>query len=634
MVIVSRQPSRPSDYHPRRGRSAFSVNAAHAVRGRKGSVAAGLDSWQPLTSAVKPKKMPKRTDQEKKQLEFSNPIADAADVEGGSVSPSFEVEGEGDSVSPSSMLRSTDSSRGGRSPKSRRPPVDTADEITVLRIQEKIDRARITELENLVSQRSAKLDVAERALESLEARSMNARKARAARQARKKKAQSDGPTPRHKSSNNLAWLENSIVYHRQRLAEKYKYPIHLEIAPGWGFQFSMPDKTQRAVDINDEDGDGIVDAVEMDEDELATKLTRERGATTISHEAWILCERAWACDLDVGREVSMNGNTLFITIGACHGVLAKEAHTQGFELRLQESKGMMPFREDLIQYFASNHGGLDEWNHGSGWEQRDPALSEDWAEKLKDYHDDDLIETLTAEEKAERTRVERRVFTSSSSQRLCIQRLKRLGHLDPEDQMKMKSPDQMRKYFDSHATKHRKIITGKKIMELLTAHGGFRTGNETVFPVAEDGRTLIATVARSVLSDPNLRIHPKLGFVTTVQTAHAITYADLTEIVQIFDAWRDLSEGPGREETFTGTLKKFFPLHHGKEITYLQEMWGSPKIICKGTLVGYNPETTPKTIETGPPSVMENNTFSSPGNSLHEHALPWSWYFQPIEEIR
>ena len=26
--------------------------------------------------------------------------------------------------------------------------------------------------------------------------------------------------------------------------------------------------------------------------------------------------------------------------------------------------------------------------------------------------------------------------------------------------------------------------------------------------------------------------------------------------------------------------------------------------------------------------LVENNTFASPGNTLHEHAAPFSWHFQ------
>ena len=57
-------------------------------------------------------------------------------------------------------------------------------------------------------------------------------------------------------------------------------------------------------------------------------------------------------------------------------------------------------------------------------------------------------------------------------------------------------------------------------------------------------------------------------------------------------------------------------------------------LLLKPNLVGFNPENQPKLIDRGPPKIEEKNTFGSDMNTPHEHTIPWSWFYQPIEEIR
>ena len=105
------------------------------------------------------------------------------------------------------------------------------------------------------------------------------------------------------------------------------------------------------------------------------------------------------------------------------------------------------------------------------------------------------------------------------------------------------------------------------------------------------------------------------------------------------DEKRIASVGPGREEVWTGTLKNHFPLHCEGELHYLQECWGTPKLLCRSRIFGFEPECQPKVLDHGDPHeqrapTFEMNTFASSQNVIKDHALPSSLVYQPLEEIR
>ena len=87
-------------------------------------------------------------------------------------------------------------------------------------------------------------------------------------------------------------------------------------------------------------------------------------------------------------------------------------------------------------------------------------------------------------------------------------------------------------------------------------------------------------------------------------------------------------------QVWFGTLESYFPLHVSSELQYLRQEWGNPACLFRGCLIGYDPEEEPKTYDPGPPKKLEFNTHGSCGNTLHEHTLPWSLVYQPLEEIR
>eukprot|EP01050_Picozoa_sp_SAG11_P007630 SAG11_NODE_642_length_8006_cov_6.996965_11_plen_330_part_00 len=282
--------------------------------------------------------------------------------------PTFDIEGIGSERVKLQKMPSVD-------------PVDPEDAFAMLKERDNMHQKKIIELERLLNHRTAELKVATEELTNFELRSLTAKKARQLRQARRVQVASllDDDAPLHKSSNNLAWLESSIAFHKTRLAEKYSQDSVDKVRRVWAFVFQMPKTEQVAAAADDED---------EEDDQMAARLLKQRGRIPISHEAWITCENCWACDLDIERTVSINGKHLYITVGAPHEVLVQEAHMTYFKMRLQETKGMADFREDLIQYFASNHGGLNEWDNGI-WTPRDPSESDNWADRLKSYHDED-----------------------------------------------------------------------------------------------------------------------------------------------------------------------------------------------------------------------------------------------------
>ena len=76
------------------------------------------------------------------------------------------------------------------------------------------------------------------------------------------------------------------------------------------------------------------------------------------------------------------------------------------------------------------------------------------------------------------------------------------------------------------------------------------------------------------------------------------------------------------------------PTHTETEKAYLDQEWGNFGVIFRPVIIGYNPESQPKLLIQGPPQQFEQNTFGSYLNTPHEFAPPWSWSYQPLEEIR
>ena len=186
--------------------------------------------------------------------------------------------------------------------------------------------------------------------------------------------------------------------------------------------------------------------------------------------------------------LSLTSLPLLAALGAPTKVLIEEAHAQKakFKMKLQETMGEIPFNKDLIQYYATNHGGLNEYVDGN-WGTRDAKEGDKWVERLKDYHHQ---EDLSPKEVDRRHVQESRIFTSADAQRLIFMRLKRVGHFHPDSYLpgQMKAPAKIMKWFHSAVTPSRlaihgtgrKRISGARIHELLAIHGCFRPDFQTV----------------------------------------------------------------------------------------------------------------------------------------------------------
>ena len=343
-----------------------------------------------------------------------------------------------------------------------------------------------------------------------------------------------------------------------------------------------------------------------------------------------------------------------IAIGAPHDVLVDEAQQMKLLMRMQETKGTMEFHQDLLRYYATNHGGLneyipgpptgpdgeplenyptDDYHQGPHLRQREPAMLEQhWK----------YDEELSAEELEQRQMRAQSVFSSSIAQRLVMSRLVRLGRYDPDHQMQLAAKDTKGLPADRRALGHvsnRSVVKHRDIPasllhDLLTLFGGYRPQNQAVFPMAR-GEPVIAHLAKQVQADDQfilktsgLDSHKK----SSAGAPDALTYDHVVDCVSILERWRD---GRGRKEIWFGTLAAYFPLHLENELKYLKNEWGNPKMLFSGSIIGYNPEGEPKErLVEGEEPEVEHNTMGAAKNRLQVHRFPLSLVYQPIEEIR
>lgn len=318
-------------------------------------------------------------------------------------------------------------------------------------------------------------------------------------------------------------------------------------------------------------------------------------------------------------------DALHVNVIAVHLKIAEHCHKLS-----AETKGALEFHSDLMKYYASNHGGLNEYKNGN-WQRRD--ISEMESHWLLD----DQLEEHQLQIRRER---EQRIFTTALAQRLVMSRLRRLGRYNPDHSLQLalqggsgkSAPDlKILKHVSNRAVVKHRNITATLLHDMLTMFGGYRPQNLTVFPTAR-GEAVIAKLCKAVVADDQFVLKTS-GFQSTkmFQDEDAITYNDVVDAVHILERWK---EGKGREEVWYGTFQSFFPLHVESELAFLKAEWGNPKNLFRGCLIGYDPECEPKVYDPGPPKVLEYNTFGSAGNILHEHTLPWSLVYQPLEEIR
>ena len=130
---------------------------------------------------------------------------------------------------------------------------------------------------------------------------------------------------------------------------------------------------------------------------------------------------------------------------------------------------------------------------------------------------------------------------------------------------------------------------------MLLAHGGYRPMAETVFPTVL-GRPVVQLLAEACILDPIFVLHPTEGCKSHILDKDRVTYQLVTDVCFVLDLWTHGIDGPGREESFVHTFRKFFPLHEPSEMEYLRSQWGSWRHLLRCSTVGYTPEQEPKKI--------------------------------------
>ena len=373
----------------------------------------------------------------------------------------------------------------------------------------------------------------------------------------------------------------------------------------------------------DLDGDGDIGEMGRPPSDKSLKIT---------NEAWIACEKIIASDLVFRHVIPIDHRYLILAIGAPHKVLVDEASHMKLLMRLQETKGSMEFQEDLLQYYASNHGGLNEYKNHK-WTRRNVS---DIASHFK------RDEALDEEQLALRNKRKPEVFTSALAQRIVMHRLRRVGRYDPEHQKNVgsqggKADVRMLGHVKNRCGDRPRDIPAGMLHDLLVMFGGYRPFCGAVFPLVDD-QAVVQDVAAYLIADNSFVLKPSGGpnggarlDTHKKTTVTPIDYTTVRAMVQALQEWK---EGKGREEVWFGTLNNFFPLHASMELKFLKNCWGNPKNLFRSCLIGYDPEAEPKIYDPGPPKDVEHNTFGAGGNILHEHSFPGSLVYQPLEEIR
>ena len=431
------------------------------------------------------------------------------------------------------------------------------------------------------------------------------------------------------SPTTLGWLK---TVQQERLEQRGP---EADVIMVWALVFAMPPDIEHTVE---EDDDG----------EAAGELKNHH---PISHEAWLIAERLRACDFKLEHSISLDGTQLIIRVGAPMEVLINEAHQTKIQMRLQETKGQLEFHQDLLRFYATNHGGLNEFKLNQ-WVRRDPTKAANWAKAdvtadhaksagsapAKERREHEEVQTgVQASERARRQALmesRRSVFTSGLAQRLVLSRMKRVGLVNLEQYMSAGQPDELLRFVKKRCAGGGDELYASKLSELLLVHGAMRPDHKSIFPPNERGEAVVSQLGGLLQMDPDFVLRPNQLLSHIIPKEKAVTYKLVNEVCDSLKKWRAPKTGPGREETFCGTLQHYLPIHDSEELAYLMDQWGSFRVLLKANLVGYNPEGSPTVLDRGPPQLVEQNTFGSDLNIPHEHAIPWSWAYQPIEEVR
>ena len=464
---------------------------------------------------------------------------------------------------------------------------------------------RLLEYENLVKKKDSELEVIRREM-FIDAKAHPNKKQRTKiAEVIKSLAEKDGL---HQSPNTV----QTIMDLERRTADGDGDPDH-PVQFVWAFVFDIP----QAKDKDEQEEEAAAAAA----DEAGSVSPRSvNSGMRISHESWMACEKMVTADLCLRHAIPIDGRQLIVAVGAPHSVLVDEAQQMKLLMRMQETKGTMEFHQDLLRYYATNHGGLNEYRRTPPLVDVNGEMVPDAAYPTDQYYQGPHLaprggeaglaehwkydEDLTEDQLAARTKRQQKVFTSAVAQRLVMNRLQRLGRYDPDHQMQLaakagkgfNAPDfRCLQHIANRSVVRHRDIPASMLHDLLTLFGGYRPQNQAVFPMAR-GEAVIAHIAKQVQADDQFIL--KTTGLDSHKKSHgaadALTYEHVVDCVNILERWR---EGKGREEVWFGTLASYFPLHLESELMYLKHEWGNPKMLLRGNIRGYNPETEPRELD-------------------------------------
>eukprot|EP01052_Picozoa_sp_SAG31_P038357 SAG31_NODE_5110_length_2738_cov_1.601743_1_plen_479_part_10 len=293
---------------------------------------------------------------------------------------------------------------------------------------------------------------------------------------------------------------------------------HGDVEYLWAFVFKMPADPEYEAEAlrRHQNGDD-------DEDDEGENTGRWDDDRLVTEECWLLCEKLRQTDFCFKVIMPFHGQQILIAVGASFDVLVDEAHRTRVLMRLQETKGTLEFHKDLIRYYATNHGGLNEYENGK-WLKRDPRMGQG------DRHFK-AVEDMSELEIQEMGALKNKIFTSGPAQQLILGRIRRSAHCDP-DKMKVRKDDRSDKALDyiQKRAVAKKDVSGSFFREILDSNGGHRPRNNVVFPTARSGRPVVAIVAALVYLDPNFVLQATgLKSMRSIPDKNKITYEDAIE---------------------------------------------------------------------------------------------------------
>jgi hypothetical protein len=322
------------------------------------------------------------------------------------------------------------------------------------------------------------------------------------------------------------------------------------------------------------------------DDEESTAASAQK----LSNECIEIVKRLISASLSLEYFVSATGEEVYIKVGASYEILSQEAEQEGLMMRLKETKGMIPFEAQYVDYMTPNR--FD----ASG----DVAL-----------------------DGSQRSHDKCTPFTSGHRQQLVVRRMFRVAGLDLEARQFMPTGEDTLERIEDDMDDHDQI-RANQIMEVLTTCGGFRPFVERVLGPQ------VRLLAQQCLTDPYFVVFPDdreldddeevmreaQGKHMAMKGLESTSWDELESVIAILKG--HIATDAGQLENYGGTLVQFFALHNHTEVELVQKKWGSLRYACPHTVHG-------KTMEGPGPITYHMASSEAKHNSV---------FFIPLDEVR